>query len=374
MPKSPDLEETLSKVKSIREDVARIRTGIAQAEKNANKKSKTLDALALMGREKLDDAVKQISDKVATESTKFKRVLKAETTEVTQFKSSAQREYNKFSKIYSNAMSRKDGIEIKHAKISKLAIEASGHVNQISKDHTKADNDTRRIKELLTTSARNDKEISDIYGQAQAVSEEINNTYAITLDTSLAGTLVERRNALGKRTRLWEAAYLLSVAVIVAAVGMALVISKPSSFVEVITERLVFVTPLVVVSFVLSRQFTHERKLYEEYAFKAAAAQSLRGYAVLLNDQFKDVEGGRRDVLNFTIDAMRDIYNREPLQQHPTFFHFIFGNSVAKIEAKIDERIEKKVPPIIGEALHATTDESLTTPKTIASVTATSIR
>lgn len=357
MPKKPDLDGLLLKVKSIHADAQKSRTGITLAERNANRKSRTLDNLAAMGRQKIDETIKQVSEKAVTESANLRRTLKSESDEVTKLKNTTSKEYEKFSKTYSSAMNKKDGIGVKHNKISKLSTEAAGHVHQISKDHTKADRDAATIKELLKSSKEKDEALEQIYNQAQDVSDEISNTYGITLDTSLSGTLVERRNALKKRTSTWEFSYLASILFIVLAIVIALVVNRPENFIEVITERLVFVTPLVVISFVLSRQFSHERKLYEEYAFKAAAAQSLRGYTVLLNEQFKDVEGARKDVLSFTIDAMRDIYDREPLQQNPTLFHFTIGNHIAKIEAKIDERIEKKVPRIIGEVLHVAADE-----------------
>lgn len=362
MPKLPDLDEVLAKVKSTQSQISKIRAGVANAEKSANKHAKALDKLAALGRQRVDDTISNVQKKITTDSANFKHGLRSEVDEVTKLKNEAKRHYDKFSRTYTSAMNKRDGVEVKRDKIAKLANEATTHVNQISKDRTLADRNTAEIKSLLATSEEHDEEIKVIHNQAQMVSEEINNTYAITLDTSLAGTLVERRNALGKRTRLWEGAYLTSIAAIITGVIIALTVNPPNDIIDALTERLVFITPLVVVSFVLSRQFSHERKLYEEYAFKAAAAQSLRGYAVLLNDQFKDVENGRRDVLDFTLEAMRNIYDREPLQQNQTFFHFKFGNGIAKIEAKIDERIEKKVPQIVNKTLQEAVPDNIDNP------------
>jgi len=313
-----------------------------------------------MGKQKVDDEIKSVHDKAVSEAATMKRSLRNDTDEVSRLRKEAQQQYGRFTKVYNAAISKRDGVAVKHQKVAHLAEEATTHASQISKDLTRSDNNAARIKELLASSKSKDASISAIHAQAQIVSDEINNTYAITLDTSLAGTLVERRNALKRRAQTWEIAYLISIAAIVVTVIIALTINPPSNFLDAITERLVFVTPLVVISFVISRQFGHERKLYEEYAFKAAAAQSLRGYAVLLNDQFKDVDRGRRDVLDFTLEAMRNIYDREPLQQSPSFFHFKFANGPTSIEAKIDERIEKKVPDMVTEKISETLPQSNT--------------
>ena len=131
---------------------------------------------------------------------------------------------------------------------------------------------------------------------------------------------------------------------------LAITVSRPDSFVQVITERLVFVTPLVIVAFVASRQFSHERKLLEEYAFKAAAAQSLRGYTLLLNEEFKDMPEARKDILEFTIGAMNGIYDRKPLEARIGAYHFIFGSKFAKLEAKIEEKLGQIKDEIQKEA------------------------
>ena len=131
--------------------------------------------------------------------------------------------------------------------------------------------------------------------------------------------------------------YIGSLLIISAAIILALTVSRPTTLVEVLTERLVFITPLVVVAFVASRQFAHERKLLEEYAFKAATAQSLKGYTLLLNEQFKDLPDSRKEILAFTIGAMKNIYERQPLDGKNGRYHFIAGNKLARIEAKIEE-------------------------------------
>jgi hypothetical protein len=142
-----------------------------------------------------------------------------------------------------------------------------------------------------------------------------------------------------------------------AAIALILLITKPSSWTQVLTERLGFVTPLVLVAFIAFRQFSQERKLLEEYAFKAATAQALRGYTVLLTEQFKDMPEAKTKILKFAIEAMTAIYDRNPLDQKLANYHFIFGSKVARLEAKIDqkfEQIEKKIEEATSEEAEET--------------------
>jgi hypothetical protein len=238
-------------------------------------------------------------------------------------------------------MNKKNGIEVKRNKVAKLTDEVIENASKVSKHETKTRSTTDQVSTILSGVKKNEKTISEIHDQAIIINEAIQETYALTTDTTMSGSLIERRDALKTRTDTWQKWYLISIAAIVVALVLALIsllINTNVGLVQLISERLILVTPLIVISFVLARQFSHERKLYEEYAFKAAAAQTLRGYTILLNEQFKDMPSARQDILDFTIRAMDGIYNREPLVQNPTFIHLILGNHLAKIEAKLDDR------------------------------------
>jgi len=341
MSSKQDPQKILESLKSTKTEANRLKSSIVQFERTSQRKSNSIERLFEAGKKKVEDVTAELKTKFSKESSDLKTAAKTEKDAIDAIRRDAKRDYNRFSRTYRAARNKRTGVEARHSKIVALSDDASSRVNEISKNETKARNNTNKISDLLTSARGNEKVISTIHDDAQKISEEIKNTYAITLDTGMAGTLVERRNELKKRTRLWETIYLCSVGAIVLAILVALLVSRPDTFVEVITERLVFVTPLLVVSFVLARQFSHERKLFEEYAFKAAAAQSLRGYTVLLNDEFRDITDLREEVLRFTIGAMEDIYDREPLVQNPSTFHLMFGNKLAKFEAKIEEKVQK---------------------------------
>lgn len=355
-------EEYLESLKNTKKEANKHKSGILMYERTASKHTKTLTNWVTDSKTKLDNTVAELKTRFTKESQGFKTAAKTETDEVQAIRKEAKDHYNRFSRTYSAAMNKRSGVEAKHDKVLKLAEEAATNANEISKNHTKAANAKEAITSLLQTSRKNDKDIAAIHEEAERVGEEIKNTYAITLDTTMAGTLVDRRNALEKRTTRWEKFYLASVWTIVAAILLALTVSRPDTFTEVITERLVFVTPLILVGFVFSRQFGHERKLYEEYAFKAATALSLRGYTVLLNSEFKDMPEARQDILDFTIGAMKGIYDREPLVQNPSTVHLMIGNNLAKFEAKLEEKIHK----VADETAKAVVEEAGLTKETTA--------
>lgn len=343
-------DEKQEQIQSLYTDAKASKTRIARFEKTASKKTGAIESLLAKGTEKFTNSLSGFEAKLKSEASNFLKKAKTELETVSGIEKEAKREYTSFSRVYGAAMNKASGVEAKHTKIVQFADTASEKVKQISKDEKRSAKASASISELLTNSRAKAKVVTEVHDEAVAISEEIRNTYELTLDTSMAGTFVERREALKRRTRNWEQAYLGSIGFIVVGIFTALLINPPDNFIEAVTERLVFVTPLVVIAFVLSKQYGHERKLYEEYAFKAAAAQSLRGYTILLNSQFKENEGATEHILKFTIDAMNSIYDWEPLAQTPTITHLIFGNDLAKFEAKIEDKIEKAAKSAVRAA------------------------
>jgi len=336
-------EEKQAQVQSLLNEARRAKTATAQFERTASRKVESINKLITKGTTKFDEALSILSSRLGNESKSFRDKAQAELNSVESLRKDTKRRADRFDRTYRVAMNKTNGVEAKHAKIVTLTSDATEKFKEISRNETRTKNASEQIAQLLTSSKSKSKTITAVHDEALELSQEIKNTYALTLDATMAGTFIERRDSLKIRTRNWERAYLASIVAIVATIVIALAWNPPGDFIEAITERLVFVTPLVVIAFVLAKQFGHERKLYEEYAFKAAAAQSLRGYTVLLNQQFKDMEPAREHILEFTISAMKNIYDREPLAPSPTITHLIFGNDMARFEAKIEDKLKEAV-------------------------------
>lgn len=336
-------EEKEAQAKSLLDEARRAKTATVQFERTASRKVESIGRLITKGVNKFDEALSSLTTKLGSESKSFKKKALTELTSVESIRKEAKKNADRFDRTYRAATNKTNGVEAKHTKITTLTNDAADKFKEITRHEIRTVKASERVAELLASSKNKSKVISDVHDEALEVSEEIKNTYGITLDTTMAGTFIERRDALKIRTQNWERAYLVSIAAIVLTILIALTWNPPENFIEAITERLVFVTPLIVVAFVIARQFGHERKLYEEYAFKAAAALSLRGYTVLLNQQFKDMESAREHILDFTISAMKNIYDREPLVPTPTITHLIFGNDLARFEAKIEDKVQEAV-------------------------------
>lgn len=340
----------LEQLKKTKTTANSMKTSVLQYEKTAAKHAKSIGTIATSGKMQVDKTVRELSTRLTNETAKFNKVASEERDTITSIRKDAKSQYNRFTKTYTAAMNKRNGVEARHVKVSRLADEATVNANNISKLHTKATKEKADISSFLQTSRKDNKEIASIYHEAEKVKQEIENTYGITLDTTMAGTLVERRDTLKKRTSTWEKLYLGSVGLIGLAIVIVLLTRGDLTFIDVVTERLVFITPLVIIAFVVNRQFVHERKLYEEYAFKAAAAQSLRGYTLLLNSEFKDMPEARMDILLFVIKAMNGIYDREPLAQNPSNFYLMFGNRAARFEARLEEKIATATKSALAEA------------------------
>lgn len=332
-----DISEILSAAKSAKTETLRNKAASAKLLISTTKLNKSVETLFVKSKTKADSAIEDLKKSFTTRSRKLKTEMEDDRKSVETVKKDAKREYNKFKRTYNAATNSKDGIAAKHDKVVSLHTNAARLHNEISKNATSARNTEGQIQDLHKSAKKNESQIVDANTRAKTLGQEIEDTYSIVVDTTLAGTLVTRRDDLKPTVKRWERMYIVSLFIISLAVILALTVDRPSTLIQVLTERLVFITPLVVVAFVASRQFSQERKLLEEYAFKAATAQSLKGYTLLLNEQFKDMPEARKEILQFTIGAMQNIYDRQPLENRSSKYHFIAGNKMARIEAKIEE-------------------------------------
>lgn len=348
-----EVAAALEAVKASKTEVSRNKTASAKLLASSKKINKNIETLYEKSKVKADVAVGEFRKNLTAQSAKFKRDASEDQTAVAQIRKDAKQEYRRFKGVYTAAMNANEGVATRHKKVIALQTSASQLHNEISKNATSARNTETQIQELHKTAKKNESEIGTAHTRAKTLGQEIEDTYSLVVDTTLAGTLVQRRDDLTPRVKSWERTYIGSLVLIGAAVILALTVNKPTDLIDIITERFVFITPLAVVAFVAARQFNHERRLLEEYAFKAATAHSLRGYTLLLNEQFKDLPDSRKDILDFTIGAMKNIYDRQPLDGKNGKYHFIVGSKLARIEAKIEEiqhEVGKEKPQIVQKA------------------------
>ncbi|MEK7609344.1 MAG: hypothetical protein AAB476_02595, partial [Patescibacteria group bacterium] len=109
--------------------------------------------------------------------------------------------------------------------------------------------------------------------------------------------------------------------------------------------RLSFVSPIILIFFVVLRQYSRERRLLESYAFKAATAKALESYTEILARRFLEEQFKHR-ILDFVLHAMVGIY------RHP-------NNELSKVEDEkgltesFGEVVEKISKPVVNTIKNA---------------------
>ena len=339
-----DIDNQLASIKASKNESSALKASVKRIHSTAEKYSKRIAKIFDDSKKKIDAELASIKTAHNKELGATKSQAKTDRDEVGAIRKQAKSEYNRFATTYRAATNKRDGVQAKYDKIVKLHSESQTLHGNISKNNTSAKKLAEKIGELHSSSKKNEKSISTIHERAEVVRQQIEETYGITIDTMLSGTLKNRKDELLPRVRTWEWVYIGSLIMISVAIVLALTVNRPPGFMEVLTERFVFLTPLLLIVFVASRQFAHERRLLEEYAFKAAAAQALKGYTILLAEQFKDSPNAEAQIIEFTVGAMKNIYDRAPLEQKSgLLYQLSFGNSLGKIEAKIQEIVREEI-------------------------------
>jgi gas vesicle protein len=356
MPSSKTPQEQAQDIKDARSEAVRAKKSINTLEKTARRKYSSIETIAKDVKTKATDQLKSVTADFSLKKRDFTKIVNQDLKDIEKLTSDTKRDAAKFDKLYTSVTSPKLGVKARHDQIDSLHSEAVKTNQAIIKEHDKVRSNAGKVSELLASSRNDRRNISTINENAKKVNKAIQETYKLTLDTTMSGSLIERRDDLKVSTRWWSIGFFTSIISIVAGillVAFSIILAGDKvDFVRLIVERLLFVTPLIVVALVLSRYYNHERKLYEEYAFKAASAQTIRGYTVLLNQEFGDSDDPKvkERVLEFTISVMTGIFDREPLVQTPTLLHFVFGGNLARFEAKIEDKLENKIDDLVQKA------------------------
>jgi hypothetical protein len=279
---------------------------------------------------------------VATVAVKAKADIKTAFTEVDQTRDETRKSYNKFKRTYDAAMNgerginaRRDDVIVRHEKIKtvhKDIDDLAGKTRERAAD----------VKNAHATALTDRDEITKVKDRANDIKEEIENTYHITVDAAMGGALNERKIEIQKGLKFWRLALIVSVLILVAAIGVLIAISVQeggdTNLLEAVTNRLVYLTPLLFVILITYKQYNHERRVIEEYAFKASMAQSLRNYSVLLSDNYKHVSGAEEKILDFLLKSMTNIYDRSSLDNKSgLFYQLIVGSKHLGAQATVQE-------------------------------------
>jgi hypothetical protein len=232
--------------------------------------------------------------------------------------------------------------ETLNERAAKIAIE----INDLS---STSKNDNTEIKKTLESVKKNAGLVEKEKDKANALLEELQNTYELAVNTGLAGSFDKRRKRIedGFVTQ-WRRNFFRSLAAlgIIAAIILMISLLKDGFTVsDIVFFRLSLLTPLIFYTGYAAVQYGKERTLLEKYAFKAAVASSLGSYSELLIRQFS---ASNKDIAKFVIDSMSAIY-MEPHEQvrtrsfHLGFKKISYAEFKEEMRHEIDDAVNKAV-------------------------------
>jgi len=312
------------------------KASVSQSAQEAKSRLKSIRTIEKKGQAELSkistDTAKRFnlqSEDISAKAEKIKTTMDASLSDIDAIRSEAKSSYARFNQTYKAAMAGKNGIAARkndavarHEKIRKVHEQ----VNELGRNTKEK---ASEVKTAHENSKIDGKQVADIRARAEEIKTEIENTYHIAVDSAMGGALNSRKKEIENLMKFWAWTLLATVFLLIMAIGALIYLSMHpelngggrTSLLESVTNRLVYLTPLLFVIFLSYKRYTQERRLLEEYAFKASMAQTLRSYTVLLSDNYHNVKGADEKILNFLLNSMTNIYDRSTLDDTSGFFY-----------------------------------------------------
>lgn len=332
-----------------KDNVKKKKTAITASANGANRSLKTIKSTESKVQKALENIQAEASERikiattdVETKSSSAKTSMSTALREVDETRKQTKKEYGLFSTTYRAAMNGTKGIAArmndaanKHSKVIDL------HKKVIDLQGESSSN-ASKVAASQVSASENEEIIKKIKDRAEVVKTEIENTYAITLDTALAGSIANRKKELESIVRFWSIALGISFITLVTVIVVLVIFFPVNSLTALLQERLAYITPIVAVIVIAYRQYVNERRLMEEYAFKAAHAQALRGYTVLLSEQNYVDDVSKSKILEFLLESMGNIFDRSSLDhKRGLLYELTVGGRLASIQAKLSDQAQQ---------------------------------
>lgn len=244
----------------------------------------------------------------------------------------------------------KEKIDNEKTGLQAILGSATNLKNEIVKTKAGTDESFREIKNLTDQSSKlkeqsekSTTEIEDLKKRSAEFKNDIEQTFRIATDVSLANSFNERKKDLQTESDKWlknvEYSTLLLVVVV-----LVIFASQYVGDVEIhdwkFWYRFVFTSPIIFYIAFASHNYSKVRDLLEKYAFKFAASLSLQSYTKLLTDNFQEKEH-KDELLKFSIRSIDMIY-KEPYAEKDKTRKFSIGNRIINIGLEDIETLAKK--------------------------------
>lgn len=179
--------------------------------------------------------------------------------------------------------------------------------------------------------------------------EKIEQVYGYMTGMGLAHSFAERKQEIEKSLSFWRTALGLSIVVLVGvlmAIYLKLEINTAGQIIFDLPRllfRLTFSSPAIFGVWFSAKQYSRERGLLENYAFKAATAKALESYTDLLSEKFGS--NNMQQVLNFVLNSMNNIYKHPNLELDIDDKIFIKKSALEEIRDAIQNANDNIVEP-----------------------------
>jgi len=221
--------------------------------------------------------------------------------------------------------------------ISKLKDTASSYTSDIGKLNKTA-------KETVEKITRNHEESEDI-------KKKMSEIFNISSRTTHANYFHERQQTLKKTYIAWLIGFvgMLAITIWLSDKYISPLIEVINNGqqgqisdikIEVVLIRLGLVTPAILAAFYCLNQFGRERRLHEQYAFKAISMLSIESSLELLARSLAKNTCEERDsqVSIFAVKTLESVY-KDPLDYEKRSLLFRGGNKILEVSAEINESV-----------------------------------
>lgn len=245
----------------------------------------------------------------------------------------------------------KEKIDDEKTGLQAILGSATNLKNEIVKTKAGTDENFREIKNLkdgsLKLKDQSEKSKNEIEGLKKRSAEfkaDIEQTFQIATDVSLANSFNERKKDLEKESAKWLKHLFwstIALALMVIGIYFSQYIpngNHPSDW--KFWYRFAFTSPVIFYIAFVSHNYNKARDLLEKYAFKFAASLSLQSYTKLLTDNFQDSKY-KDKLLEFSIRTIDMVY-KEPYTEKDKTRKFSVGNKVINIGLEDIETLAKQ--------------------------------
>lgn len=279
--KKIDFTQQIREVKELRKEIKELQSQLINADKKVNSISK------------FEKQIENISNKADTHL-----------EELQQSKSSTE---EKIREIERNIESYKIDLEEILDRSENLFIEIETKHDEVLDKSDNVDELEIRlddgIQELENITDNIDKQLE----RSGSLQDDVDDLLSGTIGATLGTNFKERKQELEKSARNWAIATLVSVGILIAAAWLIFQDITGDVNLGVSTlSKIALILPVSVAVVFTARNYSRERKLLEEYAFKTTMSLSLDGFREVLVKQMPEEED--ETISDFLTTSMLEIY------------------------------------------------------------------